>query len=245
MSRYGGFASALVTTLILALSSVSLSGCDIWTWQDPASDGDMGTSDGDTDTDDTPSDGDTSDGEAGEEDDLAIECTRDEDCVDTISYFCGDGYCELRYPPCTIDYDCWPGQLCDKAGGVCQSEDIIRDVVSQDSVPTCLDPIQGLFWERTPPSEPMTWNEALAYCHGLDINKGKWQLPSISELRSLVRGCVPIETNGACGVKDFWSPCGTDSEESCLAASCLQETDCNPSSCSDDGGKTDAIGLSH
>lgn len=51
----------------------------------------------------------------------------------------------------------------------------------------------------------MTRDEAAAYCSGLSwggLRPGSWHLPTIDELRSLVRGCPPTEIGGECPVTD-------------------------------------------
>jgi len=57
------------------------------------------------------------------------------------------------------------------------------------------------------------------------LGDGAWHLPTISELRTLVRGCPAIETGGACGLTD-----------SCLSSSSYGEA-CND--CSEGGGPAD------
>lgn len=51
---------------------------------------------------------------------------------------------------------------------------------------TVIDNVTGLEWERDE-STPPTWEDALSYCSGLDIDsKDDWRVPSPQELQSLV-----------------------------------------------------------
>ena len=48
----------------------------------------------------------------------------------------------------------------------------------------------GLFWLRDVPSEGMVWKEADKYCSLLKYAGFKdWRLPTISELKTLIKGC--------------------------------------------------------
>lgn len=117
------------------------------------------------------------------------------------------------------------------AGGECQTSSSFSC-----SGGVCCDSATGLEWQETPTDGIMVWNTAKTYCQDLILDGSGWRLPNISELRSLIRKCGPIETGGACGVKDVCSPCGDAT--ACLTISCHTDANCNPSSCTDDGGPT-------
>ena len=64
------------------------------------------------------------------------------------------------------------------------------------------DPTSGLMWQVTP-----TWIADAGCCssHCKAVILGgyhDWRVPTISELRSLIRGCDGTETGGSCGVTD-------------------------------------------
>ncbi|MCP4198373.1 MAG: DUF1566 domain-containing protein, partial [Proteobacteria bacterium] len=94
------------------------------------------------------------------------------------------------------------------------------------------DPNTGLCWQDPPPTGTMNWDSAITYCSSLQVG---WRLPTISELRSLVRGCTLIEwdmewttvPSGYCGV---WDNCLS------LSLSCWERSECYPSACGTLGG---------
>ena len=57
---------------------------------------------------------------------------------------------------------------------------------------TVTDTATGLIWQQNEPTDTdgnpmsMTWDEALAYCEGLDLAGRSWRLPNINELQSIV-----------------------------------------------------------
>lgn len=91
--------------------------------------------------------------------------------------------------------------------------------------PIWTDKATGLTWQVTPPANQMSWSEANTYCAELDLEGAGWRLPTINELRSLIRGCYPNEIGGSCKV---------DADE-CSAWSCANH-DCP--SCGYFGGPT-------
>ncbi len=65
------------------------------------------------------------------------------------------------------------------------------------------DSESGYAWQLVSPAEYYTWADAQSYCEDLLVGgHDDWRMPSISEMRSLIRGCALTETSGACGLTD-------------------------------------------
>ena len=86
------------------------------------------------------------------------------------------------------------------------------------------DAPEELTWQNPPEVETMSWEEAVEYCDNLELEGADdWRMPTIDELRSLIRDCWKTETDGFCNI----------SEDDCLEMSCRSAA-CD--GCEDDEG---------
>ena len=107
---------------------------------------------------------------------------------------------------------------CDESTGKCSTSD------SESSSGSCTT-IDGNMWSPKA-SSTMSWSDAIDYCNNLTAcGYSDWHLPTISELRTLIKNCS-----------------GTVTGDSCLSySSCWDEDSCL--SCSyDDSGKYSKLG---
>ncbi len=80
---------------------------------------------------------------------------------------------------------------------------------------TWTDPASGLTWQVLPPEGWMKKSAAADYCSSLTLGgQSDWRLPTIGELRSLIRGCPATESGGSCNVE----------AGDCLAISCRADS---------------------
>jgi Protein of unknown function (DUF1566) len=80
---------------------------------------------------------------------------------------------------------------------------------------TWIDTATGLKWQTQHTGEA-DWQTANANCEALELDgHDNWRLPTIDELRSLVRGCSLTEPGGACGVTDSCNNQDTCETDSC------------------------------
>jgi len=89
-----------------------------------------------------------------------------------------------------------------------------------------VDESSGLMWQKTSKC-CCDLLDAYYYCQDLKLEDyNNWRLPSISEFRTLIRGCPATETGGECGVTDDCAYYGYDDDdddyghESCWDSSC-------------------------
>lgn len=80
----------------------------------------------------------------------------------------------------------------------------------------CIDQNTGLMWQNQLLSSALDWHEATDYCQEITLEGfSDWRLPTISELRSLIRDCPKTETGGNCGVTDDCLSVGDCWDNSC------------------------------
>ena len=105
---------------------------------------------------------------------------------------------------------CGVGMTC--VDGTCQEGTTTSDQVWVDSA-------TGYVWQRADAPNNMDWATAKSYCsdNQAGLPGTGWHLPTIGELRSLIRGCPDTMTGGACGVTDdcLSSSCWSGSCEGC------------------------------
>ncbi len=147
-------------------------------------------------------------------------------CVELES--CGNGACDTgeNYSSCPQDcecepdcsgLDCGPDPVCGESCGTCPSSEGCVDGAC--AAMTWTDPASGLTWQVTPTGGgggSMNWENAESHCSDLELAGGGWHLPTIGELRSLIRGCPATESGGSCNVEE-----GVCLAWSCRDASCI------------------------
>ena len=153
--------------------------------------------------------------------DCAGEECGDDGCGGTCGECQGETVCDAGQ--CVCAPDC-AGKECSDDGcggycGVCDGGESCQagQCVGTDADETWTDPESGLTWQVAPTTGgQMNWSDAKAYCAGLALDGGGWHLPTIGELRTLIRGCPATEAGGSCNVE----------EGDCLAWSCRDDS-CN------------------
>ena len=115
---------------------------------------------------------------------------------------------------CQSNLDCPMGYVCNTEKKTCttsEQADNGGDTESEDSCTT----IDGNMWSPMA-SSYMNWSDAVSYCDSLTAcGYSDWHLPTISELRTLIKNCPGSQAGGVCAVKD----------PDCLSSGCWSD-DC-------------------
>ena len=142
------------------------------------------------------------------------------ECTEHANSLCDNGSCA-----CAIDCD---DKECgdDGCGGSCGLCGVCEECQDGQLVMVCwTDPTSGLTWQNPTAAVKTNWTSAKQYCADLDLDDGGWHLPTVGELRTLIRDCPATEDGGSCGVED-----------GCLASSCW-DSSCD--GCSSGNGPAD------
>ena len=176
----------------------------------------------------THQDGGCEDGDLCTEGDICVEGA----CSPGALNACDDGndctgvYCD---PTAGCTYPVLDGQPCDDGDECTTGDACSSDTCTALGESICwFDSTSGLTWQTPSGGGSMIWSAAKTYCLNLPLAGGGWHLPTIGELRTLIRGCPGSVTGGACDVTD-----------SCLSLSCWNEAACW--SCSPGFGPADGV----
>jgi hypothetical protein len=85
---------------------------------------------------------------------------------------------------------------------------------------TWKDSKSGLTWQVTPTSGKIQYSQVWQHCNALKWGGGGWRVPTISELRSLIRGCVNTVPGGKCGLEEECSTLDSMDEPCFVNVSC-------------------------
>ncbi len=124
-----------------------------------------------------------------------------------VALNCKPGY--VDFPNCHLDcsdHGTWTGSSCDCNDGFAQPncETCENGYSGSNCEPaTWIDTTTGLTWQNPPAENRMNWLQAKNYCDSMVFaGFDDWHLPTISELRSLIRGCTQTQVGGSCNVED-------------------------------------------
>ena len=127
---------------------------------------------------------------------------------DGKKYYCDydeDGYSDCYEAEDSVLYDCY------EKNGNTEEPDEPYEWEDNDPEDSCTW-IDGYMWSSKAPYS-MNWYDAVDYCENLyECGYSDWYLPSITELRTLIKNCSYTETYGECEVTN-----------SCLYDSCCNE----------------------
>ncbi|MBP5406077.1 DUF1566 domain-containing protein [bacterium] len=99
---------------------------------------------------------------------------------------------ECRFK-CNVGYK-WDGYKCKPSNDLPEC--------GAESKTPCKDSSSGLIWSSMP-DKSKNWRDAVSYCINHSESGGRmWSLPTIDELRTLVKNCPNVEYGGECAVSE-------------------------------------------
>ncbi len=156
-------------------------------------------------------------------------CTVTTDCLPGL--VCIHQVCRSAQEYCPIHSNCegltcGPDPVCGEPCGTCEQDETCeagrcvlpgwQDAYSPDPGATWTDPSSGLTWPVFPATEWMTWPEANTYCAASNLDGNNWRLPTIGELRTLIRGCPATQPDGTCNIDEHHCLAWACKERSCM-----------------------------
>jgi len=101
-----------------------------------------------------------------------------------------------------------------------KSEAKVSGSINQkNSTKIFVDTKSKLVWQRVSINRNMNWESAKKYCENMTLaGYEDWRLPSLSEIRTLIRGCPATEIGSQCRAMDScpsWDNCRTEVCEGC------------------------------
>ena len=133
------------------------------------------------------------------------------------------GYCQVKSclgESCVTTADCENGLLCSNLKCVARIDSprscrktadclnglrcVDQKCIARQVAGLWVDPKSGLTWQNPPVQNRYDFiNKAKAYCSALELGGySDWRLPSLSELRTLIRNCAANQSGGSCRLTD-------------------------------------------
>jgi hypothetical protein len=137
-------------------------------------------------------------------------------------YECADGLCVSACELFCEGRECGPDGCGGTCGGGCDAPTQVCDTTGGVCVPAeFCDSAARLCWQMIP-DHAESHDDAVEHCNTLELaGSSEWRLPTISELRTLVRGCPATEPGGDCGVTSTCTNFGSCYSEPCVGCPSL------------------------